>query len=108
MGATQLDQLLFGLSLIGITGSGLFAWLYLREVDRNDTMRQRIEALRMLLKLALRTPFDDEIKSGLSKDELHPLGDALLASTVGLRFPDEQRMVTAIREADHYDMQRVK
>lgn len=108
MGTTQLDQLLFGLALTSIAGAGFFAWLYLREVDRNDTMRQRIEALRTLLKLALRTPFDEPVKSGLPTEELRPLGDALLATTVGLRLPDEQRMVNAIADSNHHAMQGLK
>jgi hypothetical protein len=90
---SAFDLLLVGLAL-GALGYMVFFWaLWRREVVRHAQTRASRDMLRLRLALMARSD----------------LGDALVAVTPARpRLSDEQQMVTAIREADHYEMQRLK
>lgn len=88
---TPLEQLLVGLVVVG-AGLTLAFWvLWYRELERHArTIRSR-DMLREQLR-----------KTGSAPPRQNPLAEAMLAANVGLRLPDEQRMMNQIRDADHF------
>jgi hypothetical protein len=88
---SPLVQLLVGLVVLGIGLWLLFALLWTREIDRHEQTRASRDMARLRLALMARSD----------------LGDALVSVTPArLRLSDEQRQMDALREADHYEMQR--
>jgi hypothetical protein len=90
---TPFAQLLVGLVLLGVGGT-LFFWLgWMKEISRHEQTRASRDMARLRLALMARSD----------------LGDALVAVTPArLRHSDEQRQMDSLREADHYEMQRLK